>query len=62
MATETIDLTHDVMAEIRWKPIVRKPELKPGDNVLKDKLLQKDWEQTQVNEYFSWVYDKRIID
>ena len=35
MATETIDLTHDVMAEIRWKPIVRKPELKPGDNVLK---------------------------
>lgn len=34
----------------------------PADNVLKDKLLLKDWEQTKVNEAFSWIYDRRVID
>ena len=62
MATNVIDLTHESIHEIYWKPIVRKPEPKPADNVLKDKLLLKDWEQTQVNEYFSWIYDRRAID
>ena len=30
--------------------------------MLKDKLLLKDWEQTKVNESFSWIYDRRAID
>jgi hypothetical protein len=38
------DLTHDTIHELHWKPIVRKPEEKPAENVLKDKLLLKDWE------------------
>jgi hypothetical protein len=38
------------------------PEEKPPENVLKDKLLLKDWEQTKVNENFSWIYDRRAID
>lgn len=62
MALNVYDLTHDVIHELYWKPIVRKPEEKPADNVLKDKLLLKDWEQTLVNENFTWIYDRRIID
>ncbi len=62
MATSVIDLTHDVIHELYWRPIERKPEEKPPDNVLKDKLLLKDWEQTKVNENFSWIYDRRVID
>jgi hypothetical protein len=44
MALDVIDLTHDVIHEYYWKPIIRKPEEKPADLVLKDKLLLKDWE------------------
>jgi len=44
MSTSLIDLTHDCITELYWKPIIRKPEPKPADNVLRDKLLLKDWE------------------
>jgi hypothetical protein len=62
MCQNIIDLTHDTIHEYYWKPIIRKPEEKPAENVLKDKLLLKDWEQTKVNNYFDWIYDRRAID
>ena len=43
MAMNLVDLTHDCPIELIWKPIVREPEKKPLENVLKDKLLLKDW-------------------
>jgi len=44
MSVNLVDLTHDSIHELYWRPIIRKREEKPGDNVLKDKLLLKDWE------------------
>jgi hypothetical protein len=43
-STNIIDLTHDTIHELYWRPIVRKPELKPADGILRDKLQLKDWE------------------
>ena len=44
MAVECIDLTHDCPVELHWRPIIRVPDKKPLENVLKDKILLKDWE------------------
>jgi len=62
MATNCIDLTHDAPLELYWRPIIRAPEKKPGENMLKDKLLLKDWEMTQINEFYSYIWDRRILD
>ena len=30
--------------------------------MLKDKLLLKDWEMTQINDFYSYIWDRRILD
>ena len=62
MATNCIDLTHESPIELFWRPIIRAPEKKPAENVLKDKLLLKDWEMTQINDFYSYIWDRRILD
>lgn len=62
MATSCIDLTHESPIELYWRPIIRAPEKKPAENVLKDKLLLKDWEMTQINDFYSYIWDRRILD
>jgi len=62
MARNCVDLTHDCLAERYWRPIVREEEVKPPDNILRDKLLLKDWELMQVNNYYNYCWDRRIYD
>ena len=44
MGKQMVDMTHDCPLELYWKPIKREAEKKPTQQMLKDKLLLKDWE------------------
>ena len=43
-STTVIDLTHDCLSELSWKPIKRVAEQKPPEVILKDKINLKEWE------------------
>ena len=62
MYATIIDLTHDCLPEKEWKPVRHEPEKIPPLTIIKDNVLLRDWEQTLVNEWYSYVYDRRIIE
>ena len=62
MYANVIDLTHDVLPERMWKAIRYEPDKVPPANIIKDVVLLRDWEQTLINDFHSYFYDRRIIE
>ena len=63
MAANIVDLTHDALPENNgWRPIKKEYDRVPPEPVLRDKLLLREREMEQANEYFTKVYDRRLLD
>jgi hypothetical protein len=55
-------MTHDTLPEVKWRPVEKRVDKIPGQQILEDKVLLRDWEMAVMNEFFSFVYDRRFID
>lgn len=62
LSARVIDLTHDTLPEEHWRPIQKTYDKIPPQNILEDRILLRDWEIEQQNEYYRFVYDRRLID
>ena len=62
LSSKVIDLTHDTLPELKWRPIMKVHDKIPPVAVLKDKTLLREWEAEQKKEFFSFVYDRQDID
>ena len=64
MAAKVIDLTHDVVPEVNWKPIRKEMnrESLPPAPLLSDRVLLREWEMEQLCENHQYYYDKRIVE
>jgi len=52
MTGKVIDLTHDTLPEVQWRPIRPEKVKVPSLTVLEDKVLLRDWETTQQDEFY----------
>ena len=59
---KVFDFTQATSNEAHWRPIVRKPDPVPENNLLKDRIKLKEWESQQNNIFHDFIYDRRIID
>ena len=59
MAAKVVDLTHDALPENAWKPIRKEYDKLPAVGVLNDKVLLREWEMNEADEYFGKIYDRR---
>jgi len=57
-----IDLTHDVLPELSWRPIQKTFDRVPPSGIIDDRTLLREWELEQQNEYYRFVYDRRNLD
>ena len=62
MAAKVVDLTHDALPENSWKPIRKEYDKLPAVGVLNDKVLLREWEMNEADEYFGKIYDRRMAD
>ena len=62
LSARLVDMTHDTLPEVKWRPVEKRVDKIPGQQILEDKVLLRDWEQAVMNEFFSFVYDRRFID
>ena len=56
-----IDLTHDTLPELSWRPIEKTYDRVPPEIIMKDKILMKEWEEDMKNEYYRGIFDHRRI-
>ena len=47
LSAKLIDLTHDVVPELQWRPIFKTYDKIPPQPILEDRILLREWEQEQ---------------
>lgn len=62
MQSNLIDLTHDTLPEIKWRPIKKMPEQIPEPKTINDKQNLHHWELALQKEHYSFTYDRRYFD
>jgi len=62
MQSNLIDLTHDTLPEIKWRPIKKMPEQIPEPKVINNKADLHHWEMAIQKEHYSYTYDRRYFD
>ena len=62
MAVKVVDLTHDTLPEIEWRPLNKPQEVVPPNWIVRDQVLLREWECEQINEQLKHSYDRRALD
>ena len=57
-----IDLTHDTLPEVIWKPIKKYPEKVPPANIINDKINLHSWELAENKEHFAYSFNRIYFD
>jgi len=50
------------LPEYNWRPIKKTYDRVPPAGIMDDRILLREWEQEQMNEYYKNMYDRRNID
>jgi hypothetical protein len=62
MMSNLVDLTHDTLPEVEWRPIKKYQEPIPPPNVVNDKIELVMWEMGLRKEFFSKTYNRIYFD
>jgi hypothetical protein len=62
MQSKVIDLTHDTLPEIVWRPIAKLPELVPPPNIINDKVNLMNWEMQLQKEHYYHTFNRIYFD
>ena len=62
MQSNLIDLTHDTLPEIVWRPIKKIAEALPPANVINDKVNLHAWELALNKEYYAYTFNRIYFD
>lgn len=44
LSARLVDMTHDTLPEVKWRPVEKRVDKIPGQQILEDKVLLRDWE------------------
>jgi hypothetical protein len=62
MQSKVIDLTHDTLPELIWRPIKKYAEPMPPPNIINDKLNLHNWEMALNKEHYSYSFNRIYFD
>lgn len=62
MQSNLIDLTHDTLPEVKWRPIKKMPEQIPEPRIINDKQNLHHWELALQKEHYSYTYNRIYFD
>ena len=62
MQSKVIDMTHDTLPEIEWRPIKKIPETIPPPDIISDVQKLAHWEYSNNKEHFKFSYDRAYVD
>jgi hypothetical protein len=62
MQSNLIDLTHDTLPEIVWRPIKKIPEAMPPGNIINDKVNLQQWEIAMSKDFYSYTFNRIYFD
>jgi hypothetical protein len=62
MQSALVDMTHDVLPEVKWRAIKKIPEEVPPAEVVNDKVNLQNWEQAMNKAYYAYTYNRIYFD
>ena len=62
LSSKLIDLTHDTVPEKKWRPIAKTYDRVPPELILNDKILLREWQGNQEEDYEHYVHSRKKID
>jgi len=62
MQSNVVDLTHDTLPEVVWRPIKKFPEPMPPLNIISDKVNLHAWELNLNKEHFAYTFNRIYFD
>jgi hypothetical protein len=62
MQSALVDMTHDVLPEIKWRPIKKIPEEIPSAEIVNEKVNLQNWEMAMNKAFYAYTYNRIYAD